>query len=142
MTSAREAIEWMKGKAHGRGDRVLFRGQNRVWPTITPSITRLDEQTMKDMWAICRWFGTAAHGVTGYCIPNEHDRLAILQHYLVRSPVIDLTATPEIALYFALQGAETGASASSIRSTATWSRTRRSSSPTTPFWRCRRTQGV
>jgi FRG domain len=106
MTPAREALDWMKRKADGQGDRILFRGQNRVWPSIKPSITRLDEQTMRDMWAICRWFNTAAHGVTGYHIPKEHDRLAILQHYVGRSPVIDLTATPDIALYFALQGAE------------------------------------
>lgn len=106
MTSASEVLEWMKKKAAGQGDRILFRGQNRVWPTVKPSITRLDEQTMKDMWAICRRFNIAAHGVTGYHIPNQHDRLAILQHYVGRSPVIDLTATPEIALYFALQGAE------------------------------------
>ena len=106
MTSAREALEWMKGKADGQDDRFLFRGQNRVWPTIKPSITRLDAQTMRDMWAVCRWFNTAAHGVTGYHIPKEHDRLAILQHYILCSPVIDLTASPEIALYFALQGAE------------------------------------
>jgi hypothetical protein len=105
-TPAREALEWMRKKAAGQDDRILFRGQNRVWPAIKPSITRLDEQTMREMWAICRWFQTAAHGVTGYHIPNEHDRLAILQHYVGRSPVIDLTATPEIALYFALQGAE------------------------------------
>jgi hypothetical protein len=107
MTPAHEALEWMKRKADGQGDRVLFRGQNRVWPTIKPSITRLDEQTMRDMWAVCVRFNTTAHGVTGYHIPNEHDRLAILQHYVGRSPVIDLTATPEIAVYFALQGAET-----------------------------------
>jgi hypothetical protein len=61
---------------------------------------------MIDMWTVCRRFTTAAHGITGYQIPNEHARLAILQHYVGRSPVIDVTATPEIALYFALQGAE------------------------------------
>lgn len=106
MMSAREALEWMKGKADGQDDRFLFRGQNRAWTSIKPSITRLDRQTMRNMWEVCRWFNMAASGVTGYHIPNEHDRLAILQHYIGRSPVIDLTATPEIALYFALQGAE------------------------------------
>lgn len=106
MTPAYEALEWMKRKTNGQGDRILFRGQNRVWPSIKPSITRLDEQARMGMWAICRWFHTAAHGVTGYHIPSEHDRLALLQHYVGQSPVIDLTATPEIALYFALQGAE------------------------------------
>ena len=32
----------------------------------------------------------------------------LLQHYILRSPVIDLTGTPEVALYFALLGATTG----------------------------------
>jgi hypothetical protein len=104
--SASEALEWMKRKADGQAGQILFRGQNRVWPTVKPSITRLDEQTMTEMWSICRQFHAAAQGVTGYNIPSEHDRLAILQHYIGRSPVIDLTGTPEIALYFALQGAE------------------------------------
>ena len=58
------------------------------------------------MWTVCRRFNTAASGITGYSIPKEHDRLAILQHYIGRSPVIDLTATPEVALYFALLGAQ------------------------------------
>jgi hypothetical protein len=104
--SARDALEWMKSKAAGHGDRFLFRGQNRVWPSIKPSITRLDDQTIRDMYNVCRWFQRAAQGIGGYCIPNEHDRLAILQHYIGRSPVIDLTATPEVALYFALLGAD------------------------------------
>lgn len=71
MTTAREALQWMEKKIAGQSDRFLFRGQNRIWPTIRPSITRLDEQTMREMWAICRWFHTAAHGVTGYHIPNS-----------------------------------------------------------------------
>ena len=106
--SAIEALQWMKSKASNNDHRVLFRGQNKVWPSVRPSITRDDEQTRTEMWTVCRWFHTAAAGVTGYSIPLEHDRLAILQHYIGRSPVIDLTATPEIALYFALLGANPG----------------------------------
>lgn len=108
MISAREALQWMRSKATGHEGSVLFRGQNRVWPSIRPSITRDDEQTRRDMWTACRWFHFAASGITGYSITKDHDRLAILQHYIGRSPVIDLTATPEIALYFALLGAEPG----------------------------------
>ena len=106
MTSASDALEWMKRKAEVQGDNVLFRGQNREWPTVKPSISRLDDQTMKEMWTICRRFQSCASGVTGYRIPNEHDRLAILQHYIGWSPIIDLTGTPEVAMYFALQGVE------------------------------------
>lgn len=109
MNSAVDVLEWMKRKkASTKPADVLFRGQNRVWPTVKPSITRDDEQTRREMWTICRWFHRAAAGITGYSIPSEHDRLAILQHYILRSPVIDLTATPEIALHFALLGAKVG----------------------------------
>ena len=106
--SAKDALKWMKKQAGGKGARVLFRGQSRVWCTIKPSITRDDPETRSQMWAICRWFYSSATGVTGYSIDKGHDRLAILQHYILRSPVIDLTGTPEVALYFALQGAKLG----------------------------------
>ncbi len=97
MVSARDALQWMESKAKDLGPGILFRGQNRVYKEIKPSITRLDDQTKFAMWTICRRFHTAAAGVTGYSIPSEHDRLAILQHYILRSPVIDLTGTLAIA---------------------------------------------
>ena len=106
--SAKDALEWMENKAGGKGGQVLFRGQSRVWCTIKPSITRDDQETRNRMWAICHRFYSSAAGVTGYAIEKGHDRLAILQHYILRSPVIDLTGTPKVALYFALRGAELG----------------------------------
>ena len=106
--SAKDALEWMEKQAARKCDRVLFRGQSRVWSKITPSITRDDLNTRPRMWSICRWFVSNAAAVTGYGIKKEHDRLAILQHYVLRSPVIDLTGTPMVALYFALQGARLG----------------------------------
>jgi hypothetical protein len=108
MMSALEALDWMKSKVSACEGHVLFRGQKQVWPSVRPSITRDDEQTRREMWTVCRRFNTAASGITGYSIPREHDRLAILQHYIGRSPIIDLTATPEVALYFALLGAPPG----------------------------------
>jgi len=107
--SAQDALEWMKSLEGRLENQVLFRGQRRVWPTIKPSITRVDEKTRRNLWTIVRWF--CAHGavhLTGYRIDEEHDRLSILQHYLGFSPVIDLTGTPEIALYFALKNANVG----------------------------------
>jgi FRG domain len=108
VMTALEALAWMKRQVNDSGDNVLFRGQNRVWETIKPSITRDNEETMAVMWNICRQFQFAASGIAGYSIRNEHDRLAILQHYIGRSPVIDLTGTPEVALYFAFLNAEPG----------------------------------
>ena len=117
MTTAHEALEWMENKADGQSDRLLFRGQNRVWPTIKPSITRLDEHTMRDMWAICRKFiSSAADGITGYHIPNEHDRLAILQHY-IGAPLSSTSPLPRrLRCILRFKGRNQIASALSIRS--------------------------
>jgi hypothetical protein len=92
----------MRARVKNSGSPVLFRGQNQVYPTIKPSLARLPDEEMRAMAGLCRWFMRTADGVTGYRVPSEHDKLAILQHYIGRSPVIDLTGTPEVALYFAL----------------------------------------
>lgn len=99
-----------KAQSGNRDGRILFRGQGRVWPTIKPSIARgdLDKDTRSRLWNICYEFNKRASGLTGYRIQSAHDRLCILQHYIRRSPVIDLTGTPEIALYFAIQGSDVG----------------------------------
>lgn len=108
MSSARDALDWMNLKMRRPDSRVLFRGQNRVYPTIKPSMARLNAETMVEMWNVCRRFHTAANGITGYSVPSGHDRLAILQHYVGSSPVIDLTGNPTVALYFALRGVQVG----------------------------------
>ena len=106
--TAARALAWMEGLQRS-GREVLFRGQSRVWPTIKASITRDCEGTRQRMWAIVRQFcAQGASHVTGYFIEDMHDRLSILQHYILRSPVIDLTATPKIALYFAIGHAKIG----------------------------------
>ena len=55
------------------------------------------------------WFcsNKAAH-LTGYSIEDVYHRLAILQHYIGRSTVVDLTECPRVALYFALKDANVG----------------------------------
>lgn len=113
VASGERALAWMLERRAGPG-QVLFRGQSRIWPDIRPSITRpdVDEDTRRALWEICRRFVHVAQlGLTGYLVSSVHDRLAILQHYILRSPVIDLTGTPEIALYFALLGAKPGITA-------------------------------
>lgn len=103
--SAKEALEWMRSLAEDPDSRVLFRGQSRVYPTIKPSITRDCEETRRCFWAILRLFCShRAMHLTGYAVGSVHDRLSILQHYIGRSAVVDLTGKPEVALYFALMG--------------------------------------
>ena len=107
--STHEALEWMRDQAQELSGLVLFRGQRRAWPTIKPSICRESECTRRRLWNIMRWFCShQSRFLTGYSIENAHDRLAVLQHYIGRSPVIDLTGTPEVALYFALKNSKLG----------------------------------
>jgi hypothetical protein len=104
--SARDALDWMEKLSSG-GRNLLFRGQSRVYPTILPSLLRnnVTEEERNAWWTVLRWFGVARNGVTGYGIKSPHDVLALVQHYLLLSPVIDLTGTPIIALYFAMANA-------------------------------------
>ncbi|WP_205504624.1 FRG domain-containing protein [Rufibacter psychrotolerans] len=46
-----------------------------------------------------------SRGITGYAL-KRLDEVALVQHYLEVSPMLDLTGTPEVALYFALLGSE------------------------------------
>lgn len=102
-TSA-DALAWMQEQmADGR--QMVFRGQARVYPTIIPSLCRGDTVSDEDRarwYSVLRRFVGNRAGLTGYDIRSEHDAVAIIQHYLVKSPVIDVTGTPEIALYFAM----------------------------------------
>ena len=105
--SAEDALAWMEHLQQQPDSKFLYRGQKQVYPTIKASITRLCEETKRKMWTIVRHYCArgAAH-VAGHYIDNYHDRLSILQHYIVCSPLIDLTGTPRIALYFAITHAE------------------------------------
>jgi hypothetical protein len=104
LPSAADALSWMRERDFGSG-QVLFRGQREVHPTVPPSLLRQDvrEEDRRRWWQVLRRFVSSRDGLNGYRIGSAHDAVAIVQHYLVKSPVIDLTGTPEIALYFALQ---------------------------------------
>jgi hypothetical protein len=101
-SSAIDALKWMRGRVSGT-NQVLFRGQTRIHPTILPSLLRpnMSDEDRRQWWAVLCQFVRSRDGVTGYHIPSPHDAVAIVQHYLIRSPVLDVTGTPEIALYFA-----------------------------------------
>ena len=106
--SAKDALAWMESLQQS-GRQVLYRGQSRVWPTIKASIARDCDGTRRVMWQIVRAFcARGASHVTGYSIGGMHNRLSILQHYIGRSPIIDLTGTPTVALYFPIKHAVAG----------------------------------
>jgi hypothetical protein len=102
----------------GKTPAWLFRGQSREHPSVSPTLARLDKQGQMVGYAICRDFNIFADGVTGFHPPTQSHggvagwhppsqihELAMLQHYFNCSPVIDFSGTPEVALYFALDGA-------------------------------------
>lgn len=104
--NAADALSWMREQALGT-NQVLFRGQRQLYPTIPPSLLRQDvsEEDRRRWWQALRRFVSSRSGLAGYGIGSAHDAVAIVQHYLVKSPVIDLTGTPEVALYFAIRNA-------------------------------------
>ncbi len=108
MDSAQKALAWMEGMRASTSGTWLFRGQRKVHPSVQSSLARLNEKSRVTMYNVCRRFHTAAAGVTGYSVEGSEDRLALLQHYIGLSPLIDLTGTPLIALYFALTGSAVG----------------------------------
>lgn len=99
--SARLALDWMRARST-QPPRWLFRGQTQVYPTILPSLYRLSPEQQNIWHTIIRRFVGARSGIAGHGIASPFDALAVLQHYLATSPSVDLTSTPEIALYFAL----------------------------------------
>ncbi len=112
--SAKEALRWMEEKAKAGKNRFLFRGQTAVYKTIKPSMTRIvsrkqgadsDQLQRRYHDLVTKYVGHAS-GMFGVRHIDEHDSLAILQHYIVKSPVIDLTGLPQIALYFAINHAK------------------------------------
>jgi hypothetical protein len=103
--SASDALDWMKHLC-SRGERLLFRGQSRVYDEIRPSLFRqsLCEGDRDVWWSVTKRFVNVRHGVTGFAIKSPHDAIAVVQHYLLKSPVVDVTMTPEVAIYFSLLG--------------------------------------
>ena len=104
--SAADALSWMREQVSDTSP-VLFRGQRELYPTIFPSLLRQDiaEEDRQKWWRVLRRFVSSRTGIAGYEIRSAHDAVSIVQHYLVKSPVIDLTGTPEVALYFAIKNA-------------------------------------
>ena len=104
-STAADALRWMNSRKSS-SETFLFRGQTSIYPTIKPSVFRehIDDGDRHAWLRTVDRFVAKRGGVTGYQINEQHDAIALIQHYLVKSPVIDLTGTPEIALYFSLLG--------------------------------------
>jgi hypothetical protein len=97
--------------AEGR-PRFLFRGQRAAYPGIKPTFSRIptDEIEISQAYMVYRHAKQICQGLRGYTI-DHLDGVAVLQHYGWPTPLVDLTGTLEVAIFFALYGASAGSRA-------------------------------
>jgi len=96
-----EVLTWMKSLKDDNPD-ILFRGQNKEYNNVGSSMFRQSQTKQAAVMRLCAETHRYAGGITGYSINDSLEELGLIQHYLELSPMLDLTGTPEIALYFAL----------------------------------------
>ena len=93
--------------------RFLFRGQSLVYPRVNSVFARIDinnRNQIEQAYTTFRWAKHICGGLRGYKISSLNG-MAVLQHYGWPTPLIDLTGTVEVAVYFALSGARVGQTA-------------------------------
>lgn len=92
--------------------RFLFRGQRAVYPSIESTFARVPTTEMEigQAYTVYRYAKQICQGLRGYTI-DHLDGVAVLQHYGWPTPLIDLTGTLEVAIFFALHGASAGSRA-------------------------------
>lgn len=98
--------------------RFLFRGQKRVFerdlpdgsraPTVPSKFGRIDRQNplrRAQAYTTYLWAARFCTGLAGYTV-GAADAAAVLQHHGWPTPFIDLTGTLDVALSFAMDGAD------------------------------------
>lgn len=98
--------------------RFLFRGQKQVFkrdlpdgsraPTVPSKFGRIDKQNplrRAQAYTTYRWAAQFCTGLAGYTV-GVADAVAVLQHHGWPTPFIDLTGTLDVALSFAMDGAD------------------------------------
>ena len=113
LATVRKRLADYRGPDGGsRHPRYLFRGQSADHGSITPTFGRkLSEETeIGQAYTVCRYAKRICQGLRGYSI-DYLDGVAILQHYGWPTPLIDLTGSLEVAVFFALLDAKPGSEA-------------------------------
>lgn len=119
-------LDLLKGKLaiyHSDGlskPRYFFRGQNAVYPSVIPSMVSIpgrkdhidySEKSLDliraQAYTICAHAKKIANGMAGSIRGiEEKNALALMQHYDWLTPVLDITATIDVAIYFAWLGSK------------------------------------
>jgi len=90
--------------------RYLFRGQNRIYPTVTPTLARLSGPVLGQAYTILRRFvgnygGQIYPGaLRGLLKAGSEEVIALLQHYGWFTPYLDLTDDLDTAFFFSHDG--------------------------------------
>lgn len=84
--------------------KFLFRGQTQDFGNIKPSFARVAHNSVLrgQSYTIYRYSPNLLRGLYGYSISSE-EAVAVLQHYGMPTPQIDLTHNIDIAIYFATE---------------------------------------
>jgi hypothetical protein len=88
------------------GNAHWFRGQNRDWPKLAPTIWRLPPERLegaKQQFARLTEWAQLTPGLEELSSDPE-SLLAVAQHYGVPTPFMDFTTEPDIAGFFATDG--------------------------------------
>jgi FRG domain-containing protein len=93
-----------------RGQRKEFTPQNSSRPSIKTSISIVNgfsgsdtekKKIRSQAYRICMLSGRIAGGMAGDLNMKVEDALALMQHYLWLSPVLDISGTISVAMFFA-----------------------------------------
>jgi hypothetical protein len=112
LTELRTTLGKYQAYNENKGLRFLYRGQRAVYTTIKCTFSRIPstEIEIAQAYTVYRNAKQICQGLRGYTI-DHLDGVAVLQHYGWPTPLIDVTGTPEVAVFFALSGAVAGAKA-------------------------------
>jgi hypothetical protein len=113
LSEVRERLAELQSRNVGDGrPQFLFRGQRAVYPSIKSTFARIPDNEVEigQAYTVYRHAKQICQGLRGYTI-DHLDGVAVLQHYGWPTPLIDVTGTLEVAVFFALLGASAGSRA-------------------------------
>ncbi len=111
LASIRTQLESLEKEMLPSGKpRFLFRGQSQIYSSVKSRFARIpacEKLRIGQAYTTCRYAKEIGKGLRGYSI-GPLDGIAVLQHYGWPTPLIDLSAKLEVAIFFALLNAKPG----------------------------------